>query len=113
MSEGHTKQDILNEEFIKNFFKQGVLLKELNKYKTNHILHLLLTLLTGGLWLIVWIIIADYNATKRRKIEEELDVIINPNKIEEKDKNLKKFITFFEIVIFFGVSYYFFKLLSA
>ena len=26
--------------------------------KTNHILHLLLTILTGGVWLIVWILVA-------------------------------------------------------
>ena len=31
------------------------------KKGTNHILHLLLTLLTGGLWLIIWILCAIVN----------------------------------------------------
>jgi Na+/H+ antiporter NhaC len=30
-------------------------------------------LLTGGLWVIVWLIVADRNAAKRRKIEKELN----------------------------------------
>ena len=28
------------------------------KEKTNHILHLLITLITGGIWVIVWICVA-------------------------------------------------------
>ena len=38
---------------------------ELSEYKTNHILHLILTILTAGLWLIVWVIVASSNSTKR------------------------------------------------
>ena len=74
MSEDYAKQDVLNEEFIKRFFKYGVLLKELDKYRTNHILHLLLTILTGGLWLIVWFIVAQRNHGKRIRIERKLGV---------------------------------------
>lgn len=33
--------------------------------KTNHILHLLLSIITAGIWLIVWLLIADQNSHKR------------------------------------------------
>lgn len=36
-----------------------------NAKKTNHILHLLLSVLTAGLWLIVWLFVADNNSHKR------------------------------------------------
>jgi hypothetical protein len=39
------------------------------KFKTNHILHLLLTLVTCGLWGIVWMIVAASNATERSKLK--------------------------------------------
>lgn len=38
---------------------------KITEAKTNHILHLLLTLLTGGLWVIVWIIVGMTNEQKR------------------------------------------------
>ena len=43
--------------------------------KINHILHLLLTILTGGLWLIVWILtgITDNTAPARKKHQKKLD----------------------------------------
>lgn len=36
-----------------------------SQYKTNHVLHLLLSLLTGGLWIFVWIVVANQNGSKR------------------------------------------------
>lgn len=40
------------------------------KYRTNHILHVILTVLTGLLWVPVWIIITLMNNNKLEKIEE-------------------------------------------
>lgn len=32
--------------------------------KVNHVLHLLLTLLTGGLWLVAWLLVVVNNSSK-------------------------------------------------
>ena len=48
------------------------LLMRRERYKTNHILHLLLSVLTGGLWLLVWALIAIRNAGQRGKIDRKL-----------------------------------------
>ncbi len=57
------------------------------KKKTNHLLHLLLSIITGGLWLIVWWAIADSNTNKNRKIDEIIDDRLNPaddqNQVDE------------------------------
>lgn len=47
------------------------------KKKTNHILHLILTILTGGLWLIVWAIIAPHRDGQNKKIDREIDQIMH------------------------------------
>jgi hypothetical protein len=40
------------------------------KYNTNHILHLILSVLTGGGWLFIWAIVAWRNDVSRTKAEE-------------------------------------------
>ena len=42
------------------------------KRKTNHILHLLLTIITGGLWVIVWILVAISNSSHNSSIERSI-----------------------------------------
>ena len=42
---------------------------ELEKAKTSHVLHLLLSIVTGGIWLIVWVVIGASNGSKRKKLE--------------------------------------------
>lgn len=44
----------------------NALMLEMQKRKTSHVLHLLLTLLTGGIWAIVWILcaVADHSHNK-------------------------------------------------
>jgi hypothetical protein len=53
-------------------FIQAEMLKEQlkSKHETSHILHLILTIVTFGLWLIVWILISITNRTKRDNIDE-------------------------------------------
>ena len=41
---------------------------EIDKFKTNHILHLILSLFTAGFWLIIWAIVAASNTNEANKI---------------------------------------------
>lgn len=41
-------------------------------HKTAHILHLLLSVITAGLWVPVWILVAVSHANERNKIDKRL-----------------------------------------
>jgi hypothetical protein len=43
------------------------------KHKTSHILHLLLSVVTGGLWVPVWILVTVSDAIERGKVERAAD----------------------------------------
>ncbi len=45
------------------------------KKQTSHILHLLLSLLTGGLWLIIWLCCAAANASHNSKIDKQIEQV--------------------------------------
>jgi len=45
------------------------------RYKTNHILHLLLSLITVGLWVPVWVLVAVSNWNERVKVDKKLKEI--------------------------------------
>jgi hypothetical protein len=45
----------------------------LEKYKTNHILHLLLSVFSMGFWLPVWALVSVSNANERMKSQKRLD----------------------------------------
>ena len=47
--------------------------RELDKCKVSHILHLVLSLLTGGLWLFVWAVLVDQNKRKERELEDQIN----------------------------------------
>ena len=47
--------------------------RELSKSNTNHILHLLFTLITCGFWLLVWIPLSLWRRSHRTKFEQILD----------------------------------------
>lgn len=40
---------------------------------TSHVLHLLLSIITGGLWIFVWIICALSNSIENRKIDRAIE----------------------------------------
>ena len=44
----------------------------LDRYKTSHVLHLILSIITGGGWLIVWALVAVSNSDARTKIQKAL-----------------------------------------
>ena len=43
------------------------------KKQTNHILHLLLSVVTGGVWLIVWFFVADSNRRHNRQVDAQIE----------------------------------------
>jgi len=45
---------------------------EKNSIKTSHTMHLILSLLTGGLWVIGWVFATSRNDSKVKKIESEI-----------------------------------------
>ena len=44
---------------------------ELNNHKTNHILHLMLTIVTFGIWGYVWMLIAASGLREQNKIRKQ------------------------------------------
>lgn len=42
------------------------------KPKTSHVLHLILSIVTGGLWVIVWLIIAMINQQRCANIDRKI-----------------------------------------
>ena len=45
------------------------------KKKKGHVLHLLLSVLTGGLWLIIWALCSIANASQNSKIDKEIEQV--------------------------------------
>lgn len=46
------------------------------KKKTNHILHVIMTVLTGGLWLLVWGITMRSNDAHNKRIDKQINQIM-------------------------------------
>ncbi|GAB5449932.1 MAG: hypothetical protein Hals2KO_02600 [Halioglobus sp.] len=42
------------------------------KRKTSHVLHLILSLLTAGIWVIVWVLVAANNGTENARIDKKI-----------------------------------------
>lgn len=47
------------------------------KKNTNHILHVIMTVLTGGLWLIVWGITMRSNDSHNKKLDQQINQIMH------------------------------------
>ena len=41
-------------------------------HKTAHVLHLLLSVITAGLWIPIWLLVAISHANERKKIDKKL-----------------------------------------
>lgn len=46
------------------------------KKSTNHILHVIMTVLTGGLWLIVWGLTMRSNDSHNKKLDQQINQIM-------------------------------------
>jgi len=51
---------------------QAQLMARREDFRTAHLLHLVLSVLTGGLWLVIWAIVAISHAIERGKIDNKL-----------------------------------------
>lgn len=51
---------------------ESQLLAKRADHKTSHILHVILSVITGGLWIPVWLIVAISNASQRAAIDRQL-----------------------------------------
>lgn len=47
------------------------------KKSTNHILHVIMTVLTGGLWLIVWGLTMRSNDSHNKKLDKQINQIMH------------------------------------
>ncbi|MEK6202076.1 MAG: hypothetical protein N2A40_06610 [Desulfobulbaceae bacterium] len=47
--------------------------RKYNRANTNHILHLILSLITMGFWIIAWLLIAYSNSAQRARLETLMD----------------------------------------
>ena len=43
------------------------------KKKTSHLLHLIFSIFTAGIWVIIWIIVAISNSSENSKIESQIE----------------------------------------
>ena len=53
-----------------------VLINKLNRHETAHGWHFIASILTGGLWVIMWILFAISNAIERGKIERKIERLL-------------------------------------
>jgi len=58
---------------MSNTAKKLKLENRLTRSNTSHLLHLVLSIITAGIWIPVWILIALNNATERSRIIRKLD----------------------------------------
>lgn len=47
-------------------------LAKIQKYRTNHLLHLVLSIITAGFWVPVWLLVTISNANERQKAERRI-----------------------------------------
>ena len=43
--------------------------------QTNHVLHLILSIITAGFWVPIWIMVTIWNSIKRGSIEKKMDAL--------------------------------------
>lgn len=52
---------------------------EISQKKTNHILHLLLSVISGGFWIPIWVLVACANCSGRNDIRRTAGLREEPN----------------------------------
>jgi len=60
------------------------LAKQIGNHETNHLMHLIFTFMTGGIWLLVWGCCAVGNAEVRKDLEKEIKEIEAETKFEQR-----------------------------
>ena len=59
----------VNNEIKINEIKRDTIIKS---SEVNHILQLLLTIITGGFWIIIWVLISMFSKANTRKVDKTL-----------------------------------------
>jgi uncharacterized membrane protein len=59
-----------------NKMNNAAILLEMKKVKTSHLLHLLLTILTLGCWLLVWILCAAHTSHVNYHLDRKIEKIM-------------------------------------
>lgn len=63
-----------------NTLQENILIRRLeyniHEQKTNHILHLLLSLITAGIWLPIWLLVAFNTQSKKATLERKLNKLL-------------------------------------
>lgn len=54
---------------------EAQLLAKRAEYKTSHLLHLVLSIITAGMWVVIWLICTVSNSVERAKIDFQLNRI--------------------------------------
>jgi hypothetical protein len=52
-----------------------ILLAKRQHYETSHLLHLVLSIFTAGIWVPVWVLVSLSNANERRRIDRQLSAL--------------------------------------
>lgn len=65
-----------------------MMINKLNRYNTAHGWHFLASILTGGIWLIMWILFTVSNAIERAKITRKIEKVLRDHGIEHKIEKL-------------------------
>lgn len=58
------------------------------KKKTNHVLHLILSICTGGLWIIVWGLVSSSNNRHNNAIDKKMNSIVEHKVASETDSEV-------------------------
>ena len=66
------KQERIEKKLLDFEYRKTILEKNIDATRTNHILHFLLTVLTAGVWIIMWMFVAWNNSSKRTNYQREL-----------------------------------------
>lgn len=56
--------------------QHAALLLEMRKHKTSHVLHLILSILTAGLWVFVWVLCALSNSIENAKLDRQINKLL-------------------------------------
>lgn len=56
--------------------KLQILLNDLNRHDTSHGWHFIASILTGGVWIVMWILFTLSNAIERAKIERKIKKLL-------------------------------------
>ena len=57
---------------MSNDLKMMLIQTELDSFKTSHLLHLLLAMVTVGIWILPWVIISKVNSMKKTRYLKKL-----------------------------------------